>query len=193
MDEIIITEEEAGKPRKRARWYLLHTYSGFEQRVEKTIKEIIRRGEDNGLIHDCIVPVERVIELSKKTGNKRTTTRKLYPGYVMVKMEMEPHSWNLVQNIPKVTGFIGAKNDPTPIKEEEVESILSRVQTGQDSPRPKFSFERGEEVRIIDGPFSGFNGNVDEVNYEKGKLRVSVSIFGRQTPVELDFVQVSKE
>ncbi|MDO5536752.1 MAG: transcription termination/antitermination protein NusG [Desulfovibrionaceae bacterium] len=192
MDEIIITDEESSQPKKRARWYLLHTYSGFEQRVEKTIKEMIRRGEDNGLIHDCLVPVERVIELSK-SGSKRTTSRKLYPGYVMVNMVMEPHSWNLVQNIPKVTGFIGAKNDPTPIKDDEVEAILSRVQTGKDTPRPKFSFDRGEEVRIIDGPFSGFNGVVDDVNYDKGKLRVSVSIFGRQTPVELDFVQVSKE
>ena len=193
MDEIIITEEEAVQPRKRARWYLLHTYSGFEQRVEKTIKEIIRRGEDNGLIHDCLVPVERVIELNKNTGNKRTATRKLYPGYVMVKMEMEPHSWNLVQNIPKVTGFIGAKNDPTPIKDDEVEAILSRVEEGKETPRPKFNFELGEEVHIIDGPFASFNGVVDEVNYEKNKLRVSVSFFGRQTPVELDFVQVSKE
>ncbi len=192
MDEIIISEEQAEKPRKEARWYLLHTYSGFEQRVQKTITEMRKRGEDNGLILDCLVPVERVIELSK-TGTKRTTTRKLYPGYVMVHMFKEAHSMNLVQNIPKVTGFIGAKNDPTPIKEEEVQAILSRVQTGNEAPRPKYSFERGEEVRIIDGPFSGFNGVVDDVNYDKGKLRVSVSIFGRQTPVELDFVQVSKE
>lgn len=192
MDEIIISDEESTQPKKRARWYLLHTYSGFEQRVEKTIKEMIRRGEDKGLILDCIVPIERVIELSK-TGSKRTTSRKLYSGYVMVKMIMEPHSWNLVQNIPKVTGFLGGKNEPTPIKDAEVEMIMSRVQSGNEAPRPKFSFDRGEEVRIIDGPFSGFNGIVDDVNYDKGKLRVSVSIFGRQTPVELDFVQVSKE
>ncbi len=191
-DEIFISEEQAEEPRKEARWYLLHTYSGYEQRVQKTIMEMRKRGEDNGLILDCLVPVERVIELSK-SGTKRTTTRKLYPGYVMVHMFKEPHCMNLVQNIPKVTGFIGARNDPTPIKEEEISNILSRAQSGNEAPRPKYNFDRGEEVRIIDGPFSGFNGVVDEVNYEKGKLRVSVSIFGRQIPVELDFVQVSKE
>ncbi len=193
-DEIIISndeEERAEAGAQRPRWYLLHTYSGFEQRVEKTVKELIRTGQDRGDILDCIVPTEKVIELSK-SGTKRTTTKKLYPGYVMIHMTMTDHSWNLVQSIPKVTGFIGGKNRPAPMKEEEVANILSRVETSQDTPRPKFSFDRGEEVRIMDGPFSGFNGVVDDVNYDKGKLRVSVSIFGRQTPVELDFVQVSK-
>ena len=151
----------------------------------------MRTGQDHGQILDCVVPTERVIELSK-TGSKRTTTRKLYPGYVMIHMVMTEHSWNLVQNISKVTGFLGGKTRPAPMKEEEAERILSIVETRQDDPRPKFSFDRGEEVRIMDGPFSGFNGIVDDVNYDKGKLRVSVSIFGRQTPVELDFVQVSK-
>ncbi|MBQ1330350.1 MAG: transcription termination/antitermination protein NusG, partial [Desulfovibrio sp.] len=134
---------------------------------------------------------ERVIELSK-TGSKRTATRKFYPGYVMVNMIMTEFSWNLIQSIPKVTGFVGGKNRPTPMKDSEAERILALMETRKESPRPKFSFDRGDEVRIIDGPFSGFNGVVDEVNYDKGKLRVSVSIFGRQTPVELDFVQVSK-
>ena len=190
-DEIIIDDIEGAETGKRPRWYLVHTYSGFEQRVEKTVKEYMRTGQDHGQILDCVVPTARVIELSK-TGSKRTTTRKLYPGYVMIHMIMTEHSWNLVQNISKVTGFLGGKTRPAPMKEEEAERILSIVETRQDDPRPKFSFDRGEEVRIMDGPFSGFNGIVDDVNYDKGKLRVSVSIFGRQTPVELDFVQVSK-
>ena len=190
-DEIIIDDTEGAETGKRPRWYLVHTYSGFEQRVEKTVKEYMRTGQDHGQILDCVVPTERVIEMSK-TGSKRTTTRKLYPGYVMIHMIMTEHSWNLVQNISKVTGFLGGKTRPAPMKEEEAERILSIAETRQDDPRPKFSFDRGEEVRIMDGPFSGFNGIVDDVNYDKGKLRVSVSIFGRQTPVELDFVQVSK-
>lgn len=190
-DEIIITDVESAEGGKRPRWYFVHTYSGFEQRVEKTVKELIRTGQDNGLILDCIVPTERVIEPTK-TGTQRTTTRKLYPGYVMIHMIMTEHSWNLVQSIPKVTGFLGGKTRPAPMKDEEAARILSIVEARQDDPRPKFNFERGEEVRIIDGPFAGFNGIVDDVNYDKGKLRVSVSIFGRQTPVELDFGQVSK-
>lgn len=194
-DEIIIDDLEAGETGKKPRWYLVHTYSGFEQRVEKTVKELMRTGQDHGQILDCVVPTERVIEPAKgsKTGSKRTTTRKLYPGYVMIHMIMTEHSWNLVQSISKVTGFLGGKTRPAPMKEEEAERILSIVETRQDDPRPKYSFDSGEEVRIIDGPFSGFNGIVDDVNYDKGKLRVSVSIFGRQTPVELDFGQVTKD
>lgn len=194
-DEIIIDDLEAGETGKKPRWYLVHTYSGFEQRVEKTVKELMRMGQDHGQILDCVVPTERVIEPAKgsKTGSKRTTTRKLYPGYVMIHMIMTEHSWNLVQSISKVTGFLGGKTRPAPMKEEEAERILSIVETRQDDPRPKYSFDSGEEVRIIDGPFSGFNGIVDDVNYDKGKLRVSVSIFGRQTPVELDFGQVTKD
>ncbi len=199
-DEIIISGEDGGASEefgRGPRWYLVHTYSGFEQRVEKTVKELMRTGQDvrpgqsEGDIKDCVVPTEKVIELSK-SGAKRTTTRKLYPGYVMIRMIMTEHSWNLVQSIPKVTGFLGGKTRPAPMREEEAERILSIMETRQEAPRPKFSFERGEEVRIIDGPFAGFNGVVDDVNYDKGKLRVSVSIFGRQAPVELDFIQVSK-
>ena len=188
-DEIVIDDDsELGK---RPRWYIVHTYSGFEQRVQKTINEMIRSGQGRDLILQCVVPTEKVIELSKQ-GSKRTTTRKFYPGYVMVQMIMTEYAWNLIQSIPKVTGFVGGKNRPTPMKDSEAENILALMETSKESPRPKFSFDKGEEVRIIDGPFSGFNGVVDEVNYDKGKLRVSVSIFGRQTPVELDFVQVSK-
>lgn len=188
-DEIVIDDDsELGK---RPRWYIVHTYSGFEQRVQKTINEMIRSGQGRDLILQCVVPTEKVIELSKQ-GSKRTTTRKFYPGYVMVQMIMTEYAWNLIQSIPKVTGFVGGKNRPTPMKDSEAENILALMETRKESPSPKFSFDKGEEVRIIDGPFSGFNGVVDEVNYDKGKLRVSVSIFGRQTPVELDFVQVSK-
>ena len=188
-DEIVIDDDsELGK---RPRWYIVHTYSGFEQRVQKTINEMIRSGQGRDLILQCVVPTEKVIELSKQ-GSKRTATRKFYPGYVMVQMIMTEYAWNLIQSIPKVTGFVGGKNRPTPMKDSEAENILALMETRKESPRPKFNFDKGEEVRIIDGPFSGFNGVVDEVNYDKGKLRVSVSIFGRQTPVELDFVQVSK-
>ncbi len=187
-DEVKVPEEIAGEP--KARWYIVHTYSGFEQRVEKTILEIMRTEQDYGQIKQVVVPTEKVIELVK--GEKRTSTRKFYPGYVMVQMVMTDHSWHLVQDIPRVTGFIGGKMRPTPMRDSEAAKILSMMEQRQEKPRPKFHFDRGDDVRVIDGPFSGFNGIVEEVNYDKGKLRVSVSIFGRQTPVELDFVQVSK-
>lgn len=177
---------------KKSRWYIVHTYSGFEQRVQKAIKAMMDSGEDNGLIQEVVVPTEKVIEPSKNGSQPRTTTRKFYPGYVMIRMIMTDLSCHLVQSIPKVTGFVGGKNRPTPMSESDAARILSLMESRQETPRPKFNFERGDDVRVIEGPFEGFNGVVDDVNYEKGKLRVSVSIFGRQTPVELDFVQVSK-
>ena len=168
MNEVVIDENsELGK---KSRWYIVHTYSGFEQRVQKTINEMIRTGQDEGLIQEVIVPTEKVMELGK--GGEKP--------------------WHLVQSIPKVTGFVGGKNRPTPMRDSEAERILSLMESRQETPRPKFNFDRGDDVRVIDGPFGGFNGVVEDVNYDKGKLRVSVSIFGRQTPVELDFVQVSK-
>ena len=179
--------DEAATP--RARWYILHTYSGFENRVEQTIREMMRQGQDNGLIEEVVVPTEKVIELVN--GAKRTSTRKFYPGYVMIRMIMTDFSWHLVQSISKVTGFVGGKTRPAPMRDSEAAHILNMMETRQEQPRPKFNFERGDEVRVIDGPFSGFNGLVEEVNFDKGKLKVSVSIFGRQTPVALDFVQVS--
>jgi len=191
-DEGSMGADKTGRPGEdRARWYIVHTYSGFEQRVEQTIKEMMRTGQESGLIHEVVVPTEKVIELGKG-GAKRTTTRKFYPGYVMLRMIMTDFSWHLVQNIPKVTGFVGGKNRPAPMKPEEAARILELMEARKETPRPKFSFERGEDVRVIDGPFGGFNGVVEDVNYDKGKLRVSVSIFGRQTPVELDFIQISK-
>lgn len=186
-----IVTDESQEFGKQARWYIVHTYSGFEQRVQKTIVEMSRTGQDQGLIKEVVVPTEKVMELGK-SGDKRTTTRKFYPGYIMVRMIMTDLSWHLVQSIPKVTGFVGGKNRPTPMRDSEAQRILSLMEERQETPRPKFNFERGDEVRVIDGPFGGFNGVVEEVNYDKGKLRVSVSIFGRQTSVELDFVKVSK-
>ncbi len=186
-----LTDTVAPEGVEPSRWYIVHTYSGFEQRVEQTINEMVRNGQAQDLIQQVVVPMEKVEELSKG-GEKRTTKRKFYPGYIMVQMIMTDYSWHLVQTIPKVTGFVGGKNRPSPMHDYEADKILQLMRERQETPRPKFNFERGDEVRVIDGPFGGFNGVVDDVNYDKGKLKVSVSIFGRQTPVELDFVQVSK-
>jgi len=190
MEPTMVEQDEVGEDQNPARWYIVHTYSGFENRVELTLREMMRTGQDGGSIKEVVVPTEKIIELVK--GEKKTSTRKFYPGYVMVKMAMNDNSWHLVQSIPRVTGFIGGKNQPTPMRDSEADKILSLMVSRQEQPRPKYHFERGDEVRVIDGPFGGFNGVVEDVNYDKGKLRVSVSIFGRQTPVELDFVQVSK-
>jgi len=188
-----IESEEAAAPDPGVgvfRWFIVHAYSGFEHRVEQTIREMIRTGQARGMIGDVVVPTEKVIELVK--GAKKTSTRKFYPGYVMVNMVLNDESWHLIQSIPRVTGFVGGKNRPTPMRDSEALRILALMEQRQEQPRPKFHFDRGDEVRVIDGPFGGFNGIVDDVNYDKGKLKVEVSIFGRQTPVELDFVQVTK-
>ena len=182
-----VTMEQA---ETRNRWYIVHTYSGFEQRVEQTVREMMRTGQDKGLIEEVVMPTEKIVEMVK--GERKTSTRKFYPGYLMIKMILTDDSWHLIQSIPRVTGFVGGKNRPTPMRDSEAENILNMMESRQEKPRPKFNFERGDDVRVIDGPFSGFNGVVEEVNYDKGKLKVSVSIFGRQTPVELDFVQVDK-
>lgn len=176
----------------KARWYIVHTYSGFEQRVQKTINEMRRTGQDYGLIEQVVVPTERVQEPSKQGPEPRTTTRKFYPGYIMIRMVMTDLSWHLVQTIPKVTGFVGGKNRPAPMMDKEAEKILAQMEMSREKPRPKFRFEVGDDVRVLEGPFKDFNGVVEDVNHDKGKLRVSVSVFGRQTPVELDFTYVSK-
>ncbi|MBQ7608434.1 MAG: transcription termination/antitermination protein NusG [Desulfovibrionaceae bacterium] len=176
---------------KTPRWYIVHTYSGFEQRVQKTINELMRTGQDEGLIAEVIVPTEKVVEVNR-VGQKRTITRKSYPGYVLVRMIMTDLSWHLIQSIPKVTGFIGGKNRPAPMRDSEAQHILDLMKSSQDTPRPNFNYQRGEEVKVKDGPFMGFNAVVQEANYEKGKLTVSVTIFGRQTPTELDFSQVTR-
>lgn len=174
----------------KARWYIVHTYSGYEQRVEQTLKEMMRTGQDKGYIKDVLVPTEKVIELVR--GQKKTSTRKFFPGYVLVKMIFNEESWYMVQSIPRVTGFVGSKTRPIPLSDAEAERIIKSVEERQEQPRPKFHFEKGDEVRVVDGPFANFNGVVEDVNYDKGKLKVIVSIFGRPTPVELDFVQVTK-
>jgi len=172
-------------------WYVVHAFSGFEKQVARSLEEHIRNAGMEDMFGDIMVPTEEVVEM--KGGQKRTTQRKFFPGYVLVKMEMNDDTWRLVKSVPKVTGFIGGTaTKPAPITEKEAQAILLQVQEGVDKPKPKFSFEPGELVRVIDGPFADFNGTVEDVNFEKAKLRVSVSIFGRMTPVELDFSQVEK-
>lgn len=173
------------------RWYVVHTYSGFEKQVVRSLKEHIRNAGMQDRFAEILVPTEEVVEM--RSGQKRTSERKFFPGYVLVKMEMSDDTWHLVKSVPKVTGFIGGSGTkPTPISDKEAQAILQQVKEGVEKPRPKFSFQPGEQVRVIDGPFQDFNGTVEDVNYEKNKLRVSVSIFGRMTPVELEFSQVEK-
>jgi transcriptional antiterminator NusG len=173
------------------RWYVVHAFSGFEKQVQRSLTERIARAEMEDMFGDILVPTEEVVEM--KGGQKRRSDRKFFPGYVLVEMEMNDETWHLVKEVPKVMGFIGGTSDrPAPITEKEADTILSRVQEGVDKPRPKILFEPGEMVRVVDGPFNDFNGTVEEVNYEKSRLRVAVLIFGRSTPVELDFHQVEK-
>lgn len=173
------------------RWYVIHAFSGYERQVQRSLKDYIARAGMQDKFGDILVPTEEVVEM--KSGQKKTSERKFFPGYVLVKMEMSDDTWHLVKSVPKVSGFIGGSGTrPTPISDKEAEAILQQVQAGVEKPRPKFSFVVGEQVRVIDGPFLDFHGTVEDVNYEKNKMRVSVSIFGRMTPVELDFSQVEK-
>lgn len=173
------------------RWYVVHAYSGFEKSVQRALTERIARAGMQAKFGRILVPVEEVVEM--KSGQKSISERKFFPGYVLVEMEMDDDTWHLVKSTPKVTGFVGGTaTKPTPITEKEVEKIMQQMQEGVEKPRPKVLFEVGEMVRIKEGPFTDFNGIVEEVNYEKSRLRVSVSIFGRATPVELEFAQVEK-
>ncbi|MEM5538040.1 transcription termination/antitermination protein NusG [Neptuniibacter pectenicola] len=173
------------------RWYVVHAYSGYEKRVMNTLKERVELHSMQELFGEILVPTEEVVEI--RDGKKRKSERKFYPGYVLVNMDMNDESWHLVKNTPHVLGFIGGTaGKPAPITEAEANEILSRVESGVDKPRPKTVFEPGEMVRVTDGPFADFNGVVEEINYEKNKLHVAVLIFGRSTPVELDFGQVEK-
>lgn len=172
------------------KWYVVHVYSGFEGKVKLSLEERIAasgHGESFGRI---VVPTEQVVELVK--GKRKTSSRKFYPGYILIQMVLNEETWHIVNNTDKVTGFLGGREKPTPITDEEAEKILSRMEAGKLKPKPKYFFEPGDEVRVIDGPFTNFNGTVEEVNPEKGKIKVFVSIFGRSTPVELEFVQVTK-
>jgi transcriptional antiterminator NusG len=172
-------------------WYVVHAYSGFENQVKRALEERVARAGMEDLFGEILVPTEEVVEM--RDGTKRRSERKFFPGYVLVQMEMNDDTWHLVKDAPKVMGFIGGTSDrPAPITQREADAILQRVQEGVDKPKPKVLFEVGEVVRVTDGPFNDFNGVVEEVNYEKSRLRVSVLIFGRSTPVELEFGQVEK-
>lgn len=174
------------------RWYVVHAYSGFEKQVMRSLLERVKLKEMEDLFGQILVPTEEVVEM--RDGKKRKSERKFYPGYVLVEMEMNDDSWHLVKETPKVLGFIGGTPEkPAPITAREADSILQRVQDGSDKPRPRTMFEPGEVVRVLDGPFADFNGVVEEVNYEKSRVQVSVLIFGRATPVELEFGQVEKD
>jgi transcriptional antiterminator NusG len=173
------------------RWYVVHAYSGQEKSIQAALVERIKRSGLAEKFGEVLVPTEEVVEM--KGGQKALSERRFFPGYILVQMEMTDDTWHLVKSTPKVTGFIGGTAmKPTPISDKEVQAILHQVQEGVEKPRPKVLFEVGESVRVTDGPFADFNGNVEEVNYEKSKIRVSVLIFGRSTPVELDFGQVEK-
>ena len=173
------------------RWYVVQAYSGFEQQVRRSLLERINRAGVNDRFGQILVPTEEVVEM--RDGQKRKSDRKFVPGYVLVQMELDNETWHLVRETPKVLGFIGGTSDrPAPISEKEAQVILQRIQDGVDKPKPKVLYEPGEMVRVTDGPFNDFEGVVEEVNYEKSRLRVGVMIFGRTTPVELEFSQVDK-
>jgi len=173
------------------RWYVVHAFSGFEKQVKKSLEDRIARASMEEKFGDVLVPTEEVVEM--KGGQKRRSDRKFFPGYVLVEMEMTDETWHLVKDVPKVMGFIGGTADrPAPISKKEADAILNRVKEGVDKPRPKVLFEPGEMVRVVDGPFNDFNGVVEGVDYDKSRLKVAVLIFGRSTPVELEFHQVEK-
>ena len=173
-----------------ARWYIAHVYSGFEKKVAQSLREQADSAGMGELVEDVLVPVEEVVKMRR--GKKTSAERKFFPGYVMVKMEMTESTYHLVKNTPKVTGFLGAGNEPSPISDAEAERIMRQVQEGVERPKPSITFEIGEQVRVCDGPFTSFNGLVEDVDEEKARLKVGVSIFGRSTPVDLEYAQVEK-
>jgi transcriptional antiterminator NusG len=169
-------------------WYIIHTYSGYEQRVKKNLDQRVKSMNATDKVFEVVIPTEDELEI--RGGQRRTVTRKIFPGYVLVHMVMDDESWNVVRNTPGVTGFVGGGNKPSPLADEEVNRILKQMVEG--SPKVKVGFEKGQSVRVVDGPFIDFVGIVDEVNTEKGKVRVLLTLFGRETPVELDFLQAEK-
>lgn len=186
------TEEQNIQPNTNPnlRWYVVHAYSGFEFKAKQSLEERIRTHGLQEQFGEIRVPQETVVELVR--GQKKTSNRKFFPSYILVQMVMNQDTWHLVKETPKITGFLGDASDPVPLSEEEVKRIVEQVEEGAASPRSKMSFEQGEAVKVIDGPFTDFNGTIEEVKPEKGKVKVLISIFGRATPVELDFIQVEK-
>ena len=171
-------------------WYIVHTYSGFENKVKESLLQRVQAYGLQNEIGEVLIPTEDIVE--KRGGREVKSARRVFPGYILVEMNMSDHAWHVVKNTPKVTGFVGAGAKPMPLSKEEVEHILEQVKTAAEKPKPKYMFEKGEQVRINEGPFTSFNGVVDEVNLDKNTLKVMVTIFGRSTPVELDFLQVEK-
>jgi transcription termination/antitermination protein NusG len=172
------------------RWYVVHVYSGHEQKVKKALEEKIAGAKYPDKFGEILIPTENVVELVN--GKKRESSRKFYPGYILMRMHLDNETWHLVSSTAKVTGFLGGKNKPAPISDSEAQIIIDKMQVGKDKPQPKFYFEPGDDVRVVDGPFTNFHGTVEEVSPDKEKLKVLVSIFGRATPVELNFIQVTK-
>ncbi len=171
-------------------WYIVHTYSGFEKKVEDSLKQRVQAYGMEDEIGEVLVPTEDVVEM--RNGRKVITSKRFFPGYILVEMQMSDQAWHVVKNTPKVTGFVGAGSKPTPLTREEVDQILHQVTVAAEQPKPKYTFDKGDQVRINEGPFSSFNGVVDDVNVDRNTLKVMVIIFGRATPVELDFLQVEK-
>ena len=171
-------------------WYIVHTYSGFEKKVAESLAERIKAYGLQNEIGEILIPTEDVVEM--RAGKKVVTPKRFFPGYILVEMNMSDHSWHVVKDTPKVTGFVGAGTKPTPLTKDEVDQILQQVRSAAEKPKPKYMFEKGEQVRINEGPFTSFNGVVEDVNVDKNTLKVMVTIFGRSTPVELDFLQVEK-
>jgi transcriptional antiterminator NusG len=171
-------------------WYIVHTYSGFEKKVAESLRQRVQAYGLQDEIGDVLIPTEDVVEM--RGGRKVVTSKRFFPGYILVEMAMSDNVWHIVRNTPKVTGFVGAGSNPTPLTREEVDQILSQVRDSAERPKPKYTFDKGDQVRINEGPFTSFSGIVDEVNLDRNTLRVLVTIFGRSTPVELDFLQVEK-
>jgi transcription termination/antitermination protein NusG len=172
------------------KWYIVHTYSGFENKVKMALEERIRNLAQEDFFGKVLVPTEKVVEL--RQGQKRTSSRKFYPGYILVQMHLNDETWHTVRNTAKVTGFVGGEVKPSPVPDEEAERIILQMEEGVSRPKPRYQFEEGDEVRVIDGPFNNFQGIVEEVKPDKEKLRILITIFGRPTPVELEFIQVNK-
>jgi transcriptional antiterminator NusG len=171
-------------------WFVIHTYSGFERKVKLSIEEQFGHSSLGARFGEVIIPAEEVVEVRK--GKKKLSSRKFFPGYILISVEMNQDIWYMIKNTPKVTGFLGGGSEPVPLSEEEVNTIMNQIKGESARPKPKFSFEKGESIRVIDGPFLNFNGVVEEVNHDKGKVKVMVSIFGRATPVELEFPQIER-